>query len=313
MKITARLCFLVILLSFTACRRSETAKSSAKAPPTDPGGALELRVVSFNLRYENLEDEGWQAWKNRLDRVVGAIRFAKPDIMGVQEALHGQAADLRASLPDYDFFGVGRDDGDRKGEYSAILYKRDRFERLDGGTFWLSDYPEKPGSITWGNDCVRIATWARFRDLKTGRCFYHFNTHWDHRSDNAREHSALLIASRIDQRAHMEDPVVLTGDFNANESTDAVRYLSGKAVTLVGEKRAPWPNALLDTYAKLHPTEPNRRTLHFWNGNWDGNVKIDHILVTRGAVIEQADIHHAPTVETQASDHFMVWSVVKWK
>jgi hypothetical protein len=61
----------------------------------------------------------------RITRIVRMIRQEAPDVIGIQEALHGQAADLWASLPDYEFLGNGRHDGSRAGEYSAILYRRE--------------------------------------------------------------------------------------------------------------------------------------------------------------------------------------------
>lgn len=140
--------FLVILLACSvACRRSRE-YGPPKAIPIALDHKLELRLMSFNIRNENAGDSGTRAWHRRIVGAVRMIREESPDVIGVQEALHGQAADLWASLPDYEFFGVGRDDGERAGEYAGIFYQRDRFEvdATDCGTFWLSDTPELPGS-----------------------------------------------------------------------------------------------------------------------------------------------------------------------
>src|SRR5690606_37304738 len=115
----------LVLLPCAGCRKEAPV---AKAVPLAEDGALRLSLVSFNIRYENPAEKDWRAWPNRIDRVVRAIRTLDPDVFGVQEAFHGQAADLRASLPDYDFHGVGREDGDRGGEYAAVFFRRDRFE-----------------------------------------------------------------------------------------------------------------------------------------------------------------------------------------
>lgn len=261
--------------------------------------------MSFNVRYENDEDLGSRSWPQR---VIGAVRMIsreKPNIIGVQEALHGQAADLWASLPQYEFFGVGRDDGQRAGEYSGIFYQRERFQpdRDDCGTFWLSDNPEKIGSRTWGNEIPRVAAWVRLTDLATGRGFYVFNTHWDHQNQPSRERAALLIAHRIDSRKHADEPVALIGDFNSIESNPGYIYLTGRRASVAGSEQV-WANGMSDTYQSLHPSEKNRRTLHFWTDSREGMVKVDHILVSRGAKIEEADIISGD--EPMVSDHFPV-------
>jgi endonuclease/exonuclease/phosphatase family metal-dependent hydrolase len=303
-----RLPLCCLLLALPACRRPDP----PKAVPVAAGGALELTVASFNIRYENPSDRDWRAWPDRLDRVVGSIRAIDPDVLGIQEALHGQAADLRASLPDYDFQGIGRDDGRRAGEYSAILFRRDRFEWSDGGTFWLSDTPERPGSMSWGNGIPRLTTWVRLIDRASGRAFHVFNTHWDHRSQISREHAAPLIARRIDDRARPDEPIVLLGDFNATEGNPAVDYFIGKPVTLAGRAYPPWKSALVDTYQTLHPGVKDRRTLHFWEGHRNGWAKVDHILASRGVVVEAADIRIEKSRSAQPSDHFPVWAKLRW-
>lgn len=290
------------------CERSR-ALDPPKAVPLREDGALDLRLMSFNVRYETPNDRGTYSWRKRIRGAVKMIRKQKPDIIGVQEALHGQAADLWASLPDYEFFGVGRDDGLRAGEYSGIFYQRDRFrlDPADQGTFWLSDTPSSPGSRTWGNEITRVVTWIRLRDLATGRSFYVYNTHWDHKSQPARERSALLMARRMDGRAHPDEPVVLIGDFNSVESNPGYLYLTGKQVALAGSTKA-WANGMTDTYQKLHPSQQNRRSLHFWKGNRDGGLKVDHIMVSRGAKVREAAIvwEDDPVV----SDHFPVTASV---
>ena len=45
------------------------------------------------------------------------------------------------------FSDVGRSDGKRRGEMCGVFFKTTRFELLDGGHFWLSTSPEKPGSL----------------------------------------------------------------------------------------------------------------------------------------------------------------------
>ena len=299
---TARLiplCLMCLLLGQPSCRRVRVL-GPPKAVPVATDGHMELRLMSFNVRYENDGDPGSRAWPQRVPGIVRMIRDESPDVIGIQEARHGQAADLWASLPDYEFIGRARDDGKRSGEYAGIFFRRERFEAdaADQGTFWLSDTPEKPGSKTWGNEIPRTATWLRLTDRATQRIFHVFNTHWDHRHQGSRERAAQLMVQRIISRKRAEEPVVLLGDFNAVENNPAM-------VSLVSEAD------LVDTFHALHPGERNRRTLHFWSDTRAGALKVDHILVSRGAVVMDAAIRDGD--KPMVSDHFPVTARVVFR
>jgi endonuclease/exonuclease/phosphatase family metal-dependent hydrolase len=88
--------------------------------------ALELRVMSFNIRYGSAND-GENHWKNRREMVFDVFRNHRPDIVGVQEALDFQIAEIRKAVTKYGQIGVAREDGKTDGEYSAILYPSDHF------------------------------------------------------------------------------------------------------------------------------------------------------------------------------------------
>jgi endonuclease/exonuclease/phosphatase family metal-dependent hydrolase len=300
---------LALGLSAVSCRRESAAPPKAVAVRED--GAIALRLMSFNVRYENPGDRGDHAWSRRIAGAVRLIRREAPDVIGVQEALHGQVADLWASMPEFGFHGVGRSDGGKAGEYSGIFYRRDRFEPdpADCGTFWLSDTPKSAGSRTWGNEIPRVAAWCRFTDRASGRGFYVFNTHWDHRNQPSRERAALLIARRIDSRRHSEEPVVLLGDFNSLEANPGITYLTGSKTRLANETHL-WSHGLTDVYQTRHPREHQRRTLHFWRDTRAGNLKVDHILVSRGAVIAEAEIVSGD--KPPVSDHYPVTATVRF-
>jgi len=117
--------------------------------------------MSFNLRYDNPAD-GYHGWAYRRDWAGSIVRLYAPDVLGVQEALAGQVADLAVRAPDMGWVGVGRDDGVAAGEFAAIFYRAARLSLLAKGTFWLSKTPEVPGSRNWKACCVRIVTWAKF-------------------------------------------------------------------------------------------------------------------------------------------------------
>ena len=186
--------------------------------------AQELHVMTFNIRL-NTASDSLNAWPHRKDFVASQILFHDVHLLGVQEALHDQMMDLQARLPQFKSVGGGRDDGKEKGEYSAIFYDSTRLQLMRTGMFWLSETPDVPGSKSWDAAITRMVTWARFRDRKTKKVFYAFNTHFDHIGKVARRESAHLILRKIKELAG-NTPVVLTGDFNAKPSDEPIRVIS---------------------------------------------------------------------------------------
>lgn len=187
--------------------------------------------MTYNIRLDTPAD-GVNQWPNRIEKVAGVILKYNPDIIGVQEALHHQLQDLIRLLPDYSYVGVGREDGKEKGEYSAILYRNDRFGVLQQDTRWLSETPDVPGSKSWDAAITRIFTSAKFYDKETKIEFRVFNTHLDHVGVESRFHSAAYLAgSVVGSRVHNQIPVVLMGDFNFERSETAYQALVGSEIT----------------------------------------------------------------------------------
>ena len=174
--------------------------------------AQSIKVMTYNIRYDTPAD-GVNQWPKRANKVVALIQKYDPDILGIQEALQHQVQDLVKNLPQYQFVGVGRDDGKTKGEFSAILYKSDRLTVLRQNTFWLSQTPDVPGSKDWDAAITRIASWAEFSDNKTKKTFMVINTHFDHKGKEARRQSAKILKAKATELAG-QLPLVVTGDFN---------------------------------------------------------------------------------------------------
>jgi endonuclease/exonuclease/phosphatase family metal-dependent hydrolase len=269
--------------------------TAAPAPPREP-----LTVMSFNIRYGTAKD-GENEWAARRDLLFDVVRSANADLVGLQEALDFQIDELIAAVPIYAVIGVGRDDGAEKGEYSAILFRKDRFHVAEAGTFWFSDTPSAVASKSWGNNITRICSWARLID-RDGRGFYHYNLHLDHQSQPSRERSTVLLRARIDTRT-VPDPVIVTGDFNVGESNPALATLT----TGAGGGVPP----LVDTFRVLHADARDAGTFSNFKFGFHGTDKIDYVLVQPGAEVMTADIVRTSRNNRYPSDHFPVTARVR--
>ena len=202
-----------------------------------PAAAQTFSTGTYNVRQLNAGDDAkGNGWQRRLPVIASLVRFHDFDIFGAQEVFHSQLEDLLGALPGYGYTGVGRDDGAEAGEYSVVFYKRDRFELLDSGVFWLSEEPETPGSKGWDGACERLATWTVLRD-KSGRELLFINTHLDHVGEQARREGVALLLRRIETLRDGR-PVILTGDFNAEPSSSVIAH-----VVADGTLRSAWDTA----------------------------------------------------------------------
>lgn len=264
--------------------------------------AAPLRVMSFNLRYNNPAD-GVNAWPNRRDWVGNLIRFHEADVIGVQEALLGMLTDLDARLPGFARVGVGRSDGRTAGEFSAILYRTDRLTVEDSGTFWLSPTPGVVGSRGWDAALERVATWARFRDRQSGCRHLHLNTHFDHVGEQARQESARLIR-RMLPTLSAGLPIVVTGDLNTDPTSVAYRILTRDTVpgavppladAMFASQRGHYGPT--STWTEFRAIEPGRRIDYvlvssrvavlshgILTDRWDDRFPSDHLPVLASLV-----------------------------
>jgi len=182
-----------------------------------------LIVMTFNIRYDT-PDDGVHAWPLRRADLIAFLASRAPDVLCVQEALDSQIQDLLHGLPDYAFRGVGRDDGEKAGEYSAIFFDADRFRPLHDGTLWLSETPTVP-SRGWDAALPRIVTWIELEDRSSGKTFTVFNTHFDHAGAAARAESARLLRRLVDEKAR-DIPAIVAGDFNCQAHEEPYRILT---------------------------------------------------------------------------------------
>jgi len=219
-----------------------------------------VELITYNIRM-NTSSDGEHAWPYRKDDVAALFRFHRADIFCVQEALPDQMDDLDVAFPDFTYEGVGRDDGKRSGEYSAVFYNHKRFRKLDGGTFWLS---ETPGECSFGWDaaCRRVCSWVKLEEVKTGGALYVFNTHFDHRGEEARRESAQLIIHKIEELREENLPVVLCGDFNLPPGSKPISLITGKLRDAFEVTEQP-PYSSVATYHGFSYEDPPRERIDY--------------------------------------------------
>jgi len=255
------------------------------------GAAQKIIAGTFNLRYVNTHDSA-NLWVNRAPLAASLLRFHQFDLFGTQEGYRSQLNDIQKNLPEFEYYGVGRDDGKEKGEHSAIFYRRDRFRLLNKGDFWLSETPDQP-SLGWDATCChRICTWVQLEDRKTGKKFYFFNTHFDHQGKIARVESSKLILQRINAIAGSE-PVLLTGDFNGGRQSEWYLYIANSGV-------------LKDSHTLVNFPYENNGSFHNFGRMLASNEVIDHIFVSKHFLVTRWGILSDSFHGKFPSDHFPV-------
>jgi endonuclease/exonuclease/phosphatase family metal-dependent hydrolase len=249
-----------------------------------------INIISYNIRL-NVASDGINAWPNRKENVKALVKFYDTDILCVQEALPEQF-DYLLENSGFDVVGAGRDDGKRKGEFSAIYYNKQRFVKEDGGIFWLSSTPDVP-SKGWDAALNRVCSWVKLYDKFNKKEFLVFNTHYDHVGVQARIESAKLIKQKIQEIAP-KLPVVFTGDLNVTPETEAIATIKSFL-----------------TDAKEISIEPHygpNGTFNAFNFNSDLKNRIDYVFVNKGFKV----LKHATLTDSNDqryySDHLPVFA-----
>lgn len=258
--------------------------------------AQDIRIASYNVRYDNKNDSG-NLWTSRYPVIAALVQFHDFDIFGTQEGLRHQIDTLAANLPAYAWYGLGRDDGQAKGEHSAIFYKKDKYKVLSKGDFWLSETPEKPGP-GWDARLNRICSWLQLQDNKSKKKFYVFNVHYDHQGVKARQESSKLILEKIKSIAGT-NPVLLTGDFNGDHKSEWYQLLANSGT-------------LSDTYRLVKTPYATNGSFNSFRTPSSSSI-IDHIFVTKQFTVKKWGILTDSYYGKFPSDHFPVVAEVMLK
>ena len=193
------------------------------------------------------------------------IKFEAFDVFGVQEARYPQISDMLERMPEYAYIGVGRDDGEQKGEHCAIFYLKKKFKVLDQGNFWLSETPDVP-SYGWGAKYRRVCTWGLFQNKKTKELFYLINTHVNWGKSSVM--SANMLVDFVKEKCTKTDNVIIMADFNATQDSDLYKIITS--------------NGFEDTYESSKYRFAPTGTGQGFRINYFTERRIDHIFVKSG-------------------------------
>lgn len=229
--------------------------------------AQTLYVGEFNIRNANDKDaKAGNGWERRCPVVCNIFRIENFDIFGAQEVYHSQLEDLCEALPQYGYVGVGRDDGKQAGEYAPIFYKKDRIKCLSSGAFWLSETPDVVGSKGWDAKYPRVCTWGQFKDLKSGKKFWMFNLHLDHKGVEARKQSCHLVLAKVKEMCGNQ-PYILMGDFNVDQKNEIYGILADSGV-------------FHDSFETAAVRFAETGSMNFFKVNYKTDLRIDHVFLS---------------------------------
>ena len=250
--------FITMITSMFGIIQNRPDNSVVQGFETKEAGAM--RIMSFNIRCTNV---GKDSWEDRIGIVSQTIIESEADSVGVQEATPEWMAALNETIGDmYAYVGVGRDDGDNEGEYSAIFYLKGKYNVVDSGTFWLSETPDKV-SFGWDAACRRVCTWVVLQNKETAEKYVHINSHFDHVGISARKNSVDMIVNKA--KEYTDLPVVFTADMNVVQGSDNYKQFVESGVL----RDTKFDTANTMDYCTYHDTKPQ---------NHKGDV-IDYVMI----------------------------------
>ena len=257
--------------------------------------AQPIKTMTFNIRLD-LPQDAENSWNHREEAVKDLLSYYHPDIFGIQEGLMHQVNYIDSCLVNYTFIGVGRDDGELKGEFSAIFFDTTQFSLLKESTFWLSEYSDSV-SIGWDAEYIRICTYGLFEYKSGQKKFWVFNTHFDNKGEMSREKSTSLILEKIKALNRNDLPLILMGDFNSLPKSKPIRILKTQLKDAQNLSESE-PYGPIGTFTGFNPHEKIVD-------------RIDYIFVRKMMVKSYIHIDDKRKDNYFISDHLPVLSIVE--
>jgi endonuclease/exonuclease/phosphatase family metal-dependent hydrolase len=226
--------------------------------PTSRADEIELKVVTYNVLVELSAPAGIPSWSKRRDAIVELLRQEQADLIAIQEPTPRQLDYLVDKLKDY---AVIRDE---KFTDAALLFRRDIFEKLDEGKWWLSPTPEKPMSRGFGNFLPRILVWAKLKHTPSGGELFASSTHFDNTTPSQMK-MAALCQKKWEPFLQQKIPIIWMGDFNTDQERGDYPMLTS--------------NGFSDAYIASPDASQDGKDDNVSTFPGDHGKRIDHILV----------------------------------
>lgn len=230
-----------------------------------------IRAATYNIQWLGYVKK--PTWDERLKALKRSFEDNDFDIVGVQEADSMMSNSLAQVLDGrYGWVGTVEANDETSSGFvplNPIFYKKDRFEVLEQDTFWFGHARGKIGYDSWG---MRLCNYAKFRDKTNGMEFYLFNSHFDHRGQEAKEYSSVVLLDKVMTLADGL-PVILTGDFNMDEKTPGYAKLIDSGIVEDSMLALPAPKRINAQYFSMANYKPKEKISK-------SGLHIDHVFYT---------------------------------
>ncbi len=269
-----------------------------------------LRVMSFNMLFNRFDEhlDLVDRWENRKERVAEYVLYTFPDIIGSQELQSDQLDDLLGKIGhEYDFYGVGDEDGSRLGDIPGIFYKNERLELVDGKTYYFSETPERISAGPFGSK--NTFSFCHFKDKATEDEFIVLNTHLAFGNIERRFYEACKLKEFL--KANHKLPIILTGDFNTFPFRQelALPFYDGETIVKIIEEgcvKDSSKESLFGHFGPISSTNFCSITKKPFGSEGDPGVILDHIFISEEFATIAHGIDAAKVDGHYPSDHFPV-------
>lgn len=247
----------------------------------------EITIMNFNVRCVSIDDVGDMSWFKRAPYVIEHIAKNEPDIICFQEVSQIHKGYFDEALKGYGYVLKYRNKG--YAESTPIYYNKSKFDLVEDGGFWLSNTPKKQ-SKDWGSSTYRICTYVVLKEKSTGKQFAVFNTHLDHKSEEARINGIQVVLNKIEELGSI--PAMLTGDMND--------YINSPTIDFADIN---FDNSRL---VALDTTSGPQKTWHDFGRESKNNTEIDFIFASKNDfIINQYRVLNEG-LDIYPSDHYAV-------
>ena len=177
---------------------------------------MNLKILCQNLRYAGGKKEiGTDNEASiRRHRFQWLVKKYDPDIIGMQEINDRWIEMLQEDLGDtYDLYYQYRGALNGSNESEPMMWKRDKFEKVEEGSFWLSETPDQANPPGFNQYYPRICNWVRLKDKESGKIIRLGSTHFGFYDNNEPIKVIRALFEKECEKAG-DEPYIFMGDFN---------------------------------------------------------------------------------------------------